>query len=242
MSSPTEIKDSDELYVIGLNEAGEYVSRDKKTGELLDTGILLSENIHYAKKAEDFIYKTTSGDNSAFFEVYEGSFIDGKRHGHGKYTAMDISFGQSTIDFTGIFVNNLPKEGTLKFMENGQFNTSIKGFFVNGLPDETKECEVIYTQYHFGEIKSKTIMKGFISFRNEKGVFPRDLEGKLSPNTPYNLLDVYLNFGFQLTGTRQIFPPPTDVGVFSSHGEKISLGGTRSKKRSNHKRKQSLKK
>lgn len=233
---------STEPYIVGLDETGNYVSKHRDTHNLLN-----STDIHLKSPDASFYdgadyYNTTSGDDFAFFESYEGQFVNGKREGKGKYTALDISSGQSTINFTGLFENNLPVEGTLEFLENGQFKTTIKGFFVNGLPDETKECEVVYIEYQNGKMKNKNVMKGFISFKNENGVYPRDLEGKLSPNTPDNLLDVYLSFGFKVTGIRQTFPPPTEVGVFSSHGEKLSsLGGARSKKRSNHKRKHSHK-
>jgi hypothetical protein len=252
MSNNTDVERDDdsqpELYIVGLDETGNYVSRDKKTGKLLDSESLLIEKgwqpdwVRFFGPGGTDAYKTTSGDNFAFFESYDGQFVNGKREGNGVYKALDISEGKSTLEFVGFFENNLPVSGTLKFSENGQFHTTINGVFVNGLPDETKECEVVYSVYQNGEMKNKNVMKGLISFRNEKGVYPRDLEGKLNPNQPYNLLDVYLSFGFKLTGIKQTFPPPTEVGVFSSHAEKLSsLGGARSKKRSNHKRKYSHK-
>ena len=225
-----------EPYIVGLDETGNYVSKHRDTGELLN-----SMDIHSAKPSA-INYSTFSGDNSAFFESYEGQFVNGKREGMGIYGVLDVSEGKSTIEFEGIFENNLPTEGKLTFMENGQYYTTIEGVFVNGLPDETRECKVTHRIMQDGKTKEEIIMKGFISFRNEKGVYPQNLEGKLSPNQPYNLLDVYLSFGFKVNGTKQTYPPPTEVGVFSSDGKKLSsLGGARSKKRSNHKRKYSHK-
>jgi hypothetical protein len=235
--------ESTEQYVVGFDQTGNYVSKHRDTGKLLN-----STDIHLERPGSENYegldyYETTSGDDSAFFESYKGQFVNGKREGMGEYEALDIGEGESSLKFTGLFENNLPVKGTLKFMENGQFYTTIMGVFVNGLPDETKECDVVYSVYQNGKKKEETKMKGFISFRNESGVFPRDLESKLSPNTPNNLLDVYLGFGFKVTGTKQFYPPPSEFGVFSSHGEKLaSLGGMRSKKRTNYKRKQSLKK
>jgi hypothetical protein len=213
----------DEPYVVGLDKSGEYVTKHRNTGKLLNS----SDFPHYDE--EDY-FDVNSGDNFAFFENYKGQFVNGKREGTGKYTAMTIEDGQSTLDFTGQFVNNLPYEGELKFTNNGEFVTTINGFFVDGLPDETKECEVVYRKG-----REEIRMKGLISFRNQKGELPRDIGVTLTSNKPYNLLHIYLSYLFKVSGTKQTYPP-IETGVFSSRGEKVLLGGMRSKKRSNYKR------
>ena len=202
----------DEPYVVGLDESGEYVTKHRDTGELLNSS------------DDEDDYDVNSGDDFAFFENYKGQFVNGKREGRGKYTAMTIEEGESRLEFTGQFVDNLPVEGELKFSNNGEFVITIDGFFVDGLPDETKECEVIYRKG-----REEIRMKGLISFRNQKGELPRDIE--VTSNKPYNLLHIYLGYPFNVSGTKY------ETGVFSSRGEQISLlGGKRSKKRSNYKR------
>jgi len=146
-----QVEDSVEYnrpYIVGLDERGNYVSKQR------DTGLLLN--------SPDY-YNVSSGDDFGFFESYLGQFSNGKREGNGKYSALDIGDGMSTFEFTGQFVNNLPVECELEFMENGHYYITINGFFVDGLPDETKECEVLYRVYQNGEKKEETVMKGFIS-------------------------------------------------------------------------------
>ena len=245
MSSFRELRDADvtsqqvedivehnEPYIVGLDEIGNYVSKHRDTGRLLNS---------------PDSYSVNSGDGFSFFEVYEGQFVNGKREGRGKYSAMDIDAGQSTLEFKGLFENNLPVKGKLTYNENGQFITTIKGFFVNGLPDETKECTINYRIYQNGQKKEENIMRGLISFRNDDGVIPHYIT-PVSSNEPHNLLNLYLNNAFKVLGTRQnkSFPTPTvgpiENGVFNMHGEKISsVGGNRSKKRSNYKRRHSYK-
>jgi hypothetical protein len=208
----------DEPYVVGLDESGEYVTTHRDTGELLNSSDL---------SGDEDDYEVDSGDNFAFFENYKGQFVNGKREGRGKYTAMTIEEGESRLEFTGQFVDNLPVEGKLKFTSNGEFGITIDGFFVNGLPDETRECEVVYRKNR-KEIK----MKGLISFRNQTGELPRGIE--ITSKKPYNLLHIYLSYPFYVSGRKL---ETDETGVFSSKGEKISLsGGRRSKKRSNYKR------
>jgi hypothetical protein len=225
-----DIVEHNEPYIVGLDESGNYVSKHR------DTGVLLNSN-----------FSVNSGDGFSFFEVYNGNFVNGKREGDGKYNALDIYYSQNTLEFKGLFENNLPVQGKLTYTENGQFETTIKGFFVNGLPDETKECIIIYTIYENGEKKDENTMRGLISFRNDKGVLP-DYITPLTSNEPDKLLNLYLNNTFKVTGSRQhkSYPAPTvdsiEKGVFNMDGEKLlSLGGNRSKKRSNYKRRNSHK-
>lgn len=243
MSSFGELRDADitgeqvdnsEHYIVDLDDSGNYVSKHR------DTGLLL--NSHFS---------VNSGDGFSFFEIYNGNFVNGKREGDGKYNALDISDSQLILEFEGLFKNNLPVEGKLTYIENGQFMTTIEGFFVNGLPDETKECVIIYTTYQNGEKKDENRMRGLISFRNDKGFLP-DYITPLTSNEPDNLLNLYLNLylnnTFKVSGSREhkSYPPPTvdslEKGVFKLDGEKLlSLGGNRSKKRSNYKRRNSHK-
>ena len=53
----SDIKQSDERYLVGVDETGEYVSKDIETGKLLDSEALLLEKgfkIDWARKFEPF--------------------------------------------------------------------------------------------------------------------------------------------------------------------------------------------
>jgi hypothetical protein len=282
----SDIRQSDQQYVVGLDSKGEYVSKDTKTGKLLDSSALLKEK---GRSPFDGMvwwegidqYTTFTNDGSENFQKYEGQFVNGKREGRGKYTALNINKGHFTLTFDGNFKNNLPVEGTLKINiwnvepggvgdgwgdgEDG-YSWKIKGFFVNGLPDETKNCEVIYSRFVLWDLDRDTMLSpraqlnyklwsnlvyrtkmiGKISFEK----IPQYTTKLLDNNKPDKLLEFYIknmNYFFNLDGrSHQIYPPyqPTKVGVFNSsglHKTKASLGGQFSKKRSNHKTKQSHK-
>jgi hypothetical protein len=235
---------AEEPYIVGLDDSGEYVVKHRQTGQLLNSSDFHTENFSYYEGAD--YYTVNSGDDFSFFEKYEGNYVNGKREGTGKYSAIDIDAGQLSLDFEGTFVNNLPSQGKLKFNENGQFVTTIKGFFVNGLPDETKKCEVKYRVFNNGKKVEAHTMIGFVSFRDVNGMLPTFIRDNLNSNKPYNLIHAYFMHGFKVTGTKQtkIYQPslPIEYGIFTSHGKNISkLGGMRSKKSLNHKRKHSRK-
>jgi hypothetical protein len=211
-------------FVTGYDEKlSQYVTKDKKTGELLN-----SDNSHIE-----------TGDDFAFFEIYDGPVVNGKREGLGQYKVMDISEGQSNLEYLGNFHNNLPHgEGILELSENGQFITKISGYFVNGLPDPSKTSSVIYKQRGSNIIKINK-MEGTIVF--DKKNFNKN---KVNPEHPYLLLDTYLSSGFEVTGTNELTVITNmNPGVFSQRGEKIEAeGGRHSRKRNNHKKRNSLKK
>jgi hypothetical protein len=233
MSTLTQLTDSDELYVTGLNEAGEYVSLHKDTGRLLNSSDFFDKENFSNYFGDDFYHVKVEHD-MAFFDEYNGQFVNGKREGDGKYMAMDISFSQDTLTYEGEFKNNLPHgEGKLTLQLGNSYLTEITGYFINGLPDSTKNALIKYNEY--GSLPKKFKMSGLISY--SASTISKILS-LLDSNKPYNLINVYADYGFEVSGTRKLKTyEPLQTGVFDNRGQKVeSSGGKRSKKRLNKRR------
>ena len=227
------LDESNEPYVTGLNEAGEYVSQHKDTGKLLNSSDFyeIEDFSHYL--GDDFYYVKVEHD-MALFDEYNGQFVNGKREGDGKYMVMDISYSQDTLTYEGEFKNNLPHgKGKLTCQLGNSHLTEITGYFIDGLPDTNMNAIIKYNEY--GLFPKKYKMSGLISYSTSD---KSKILSLLDSNKPYNLIRVYADYGFEVSGTRKLKTyEPSQTGVFDSRGQKVeSSGGKRSKKRLNKRR------
>ncbi len=177
-------------------------------------------------------------NNSSDFVQYDGEFVDGKREGEGLYSQMNIYEGQIDFEYNGDFSNNLPEgKGVASWIENGSIIYTIEGDFVNGLPDSKVPCTVT-VEYLQGESsmvpaskKTMTVMVNHVSFE------------KPTSDSPNNLLDIYWQGVFELSGMMSDENGVSVSGVFDIHGNVISQkAGRRSKKSINKKKRNSQKK
>ena len=176
-------------------------------------------------------------DNSNFVK-YEGEFVSGKREGQGVYYQMDIFEGQIDFEYEGEFNDNLPNgEGVVSWVEHEHIYTTIEGNFVNGLPDSTQTCTVT-VEY----IPGKTSMVS--ATKKTMTVMVRHISAKKpSSDEPNNLLDVYWQGDFELSGIMSDETGAEVTGVFDIHGNILSQkAGRRSRKSINKKKRNSQKK
>jgi hypothetical protein len=177
-------------------------------------------------------------NNTSNFVKYEGEFVSGKREGQGVYYQMDIFEGQIDFEYEGEFKDNLPNgEGFVSWVEHGHIYTAIEGNFVNGLPDSTQPCTVTIeyipeeTSISPATKKTMTVMVKHVSSK------------KPSSDEPNNLLDVYWQGVFELSGMMSDETGSEVIGVFDIHGNVLSQkAGRRSRKSINKKKKYSQKK
>jgi len=177
-------------------------------------------------------------NNCSDFVEYDGNFVDGMREGEGLYSQMNIYEGQIDFEYNGDFSNNLPQgKGVASWVENGSIIYTIEGDFVNGLPDSKVPCTVT-VEYLQGESsmapaskKTMTVMVSHVSFE------------KPNPESPDNLLDIYWQGVFELSGIMSDENGLNVSGVFDIHGNVLSQkGGRRSRKLINKKKINSQKK
>jgi hypothetical protein len=172
------------------------------------------------------------------FVQYDGEFVQGVREGEGVYSQMDISAGQIDFQYEGEFYNNLPHgKGVATWVENGIVVYIIEGDFVHGLPDSKQPCtvtvEYIPTETSMvpAAKKTMTVMATHVSAE------------KPTSDQPNNLLEVYWQGVFELSGMMSDETGAEVTGVFDIHGNVLSQkAGRRSRKSINKKKKHSQKK
>ena len=180
----------------------------------------------------------TIENNGSDIVEYDGEFVDGMREGEGLYRQMNIYEGKIDFEYNGDFSNNLPEgKGVASWVENGSIVYTIEGNFVNGLPDSKEPCTVTVEHLHAtpsmapASKKTMTVILSHVSLE------------KPNPDSPNNLLDIYWQGVFELSGLMSDENGLNVSGVFDIHGNVLSQkAGRRSKKSINKNRRNSQKK
>jgi hypothetical protein len=203
----------DEVIQSGFDEdVGSYVSKELLNGEYI---------VQIENNEKDFV-------------EYHGDFVDGVREGTGVYRQMNINDVQIDFEYDGEFSNNLPHgKGKSSWNENNAVVYSIEGDFVDGLPDPTQICTVIVeyvaTEKTSAVKKTMTVMVSHVSFEKPKS------------DSPNNLVDIYWQGVFELSGIMSDENGNDVKGVFDIHGNILSQSAGRRSKKINKKKRQSKK-
>jgi len=169
------------------------------------------------------------------FVQYEGDFVQGKRHGKGIYSQYSNNYIPVNFSYQGEFVNNLPEGNGVAYWYEEGVSYMLHGNFVDGLPDP-KQPSTVTVEYMATE-NTPAITKTINAFVNHVSF------DKPNTDNPNNLLDIYWQGIFELSGIMTDNTGANVTGLFDIHGNVLSQrGGRRSKKILNKKRRNSIKK
>lgn len=222
----------DEDYEQWVLDHPEEENQDHESGFDPELGIYVSKELLNGSH-------TINIENNGYdFVQYDGNFVDGMREGEGSYSQINIYEGQIDFEYNGDFSNNLPEgEGVASWVENGSIVYTIEGNFVNGLPDSTQPCTVTVEHLQAepsmatASKKTMTVMVSHVSME------------KPNPDSPDNLLDIYWQGVFELSGMMSDENGVNVSGVFDIHGNiLLQKAGRRSRKSINKNRRNSQKK
>lgn len=218
-----------------LNQTdGSFYNDDEEEYDEVESGY--NREIGYVSKQllnGEHIVEIENSEND--FVQYEGEFVNGKRDGFGIYNQYSNNYVPVNFTYDGEFSNNLPEGHGIAQWSEESVSYTIECNFVNGLPDSTQPCTV--TVEYMATENTPAITKTINAFVKHVSFEKPD------NNNPNNLLDIYWQGVFELSGIMTDDTGVSVTGLFDIHGNVLSQqGGRRSKKILNKKKRNSIKK